>query len=294
MDILALILACSLHPDDALVRTLVDVQSSGNVYFVGDLSNLQTRDGLTSADAALKVAEEIAGKGGRPAVGLLGVPIEWAAHFGRSPRDLFDGCTNIAIGTAALSEYEAACSPSRDEGRQAHHHHSSQSAGLTRRRRKSIAALRSCVLSRLAGALGLKGTPAEILKRVDAGAAGATSEPSQVSPIFAAGVDDAQELVADWSDRRIYLEAGGGVRGSAAPTSSTPLPPRSPAAPAPGPAPAPATSSQPRGLRPIPILRSGLPSAVSAATAPLPPVLSMQRVAPPSPAAGSVPLVDGL
>jgi hypothetical protein len=31
------------------------------------------------------------------------VPLEWAARFGRQPRDLFDGCTNIAIATSMYS-----------------------------------------------------------------------------------------------------------------------------------------------------------------------------------------------
>jgi hypothetical protein len=278
MDILALILACSLHPDDALVRTLVDVQSGGNVYFVGDLADLQTRDGLTSAEAALKVVEEIARKGGRPAVGLLGVPIAWGARYGRSPRDLLDACTNIAIGTAALSEYEAACSTSHDESRAEHRIRPIRPARMHRRRKPTVAAMRSCVLSHLATALGLKGAPAEILKRIDASVMQDAFEPSQASPVFAAGVDDAQELAADWSDRRLYFDAGGTLKAVAAPASSAP---RSPAAPSPTRPPAPAASPQGHALRPIPILRSGLPSAASAAAAPSSSALPMQRTAPP-------------
>jgi len=109
MDLLAVILACSLYPDDNLVRVLVGVQSSGNVYFVGDLATLKSKDTLGSADAALRFAEELRAHGGRP-VGLLGIPLEWASRYGRAPRDLFDACINVAVATAAMAEYQDRCS----------------------------------------------------------------------------------------------------------------------------------------------------------------------------------------
>jgi len=160
VDVLALILACSLHPDDALVRTLVDVQSSGNVYFVGDLATLKTNDSLTSPEAALRFTEELQRHGGRPAVGLLGVPLEWAGRFGRAPIELFDGCTNIAIGTAAFAEYQDRCSGTP------------RLRSVARRARRSVPlrrhsdALRSCVLASFARELGVTGAPAAILRRL--------------------------------------------------------------------------------------------------------------------------------
>jgi hypothetical protein len=232
VDVLALILACSLHSDDALVRVMVDVQSGGNVYFVGDLATLKTNDNLTSADEALRVANDIAKHGGRPAVGLLGVPLDWAARFGRSPRDLFDGCTNLAIGTAVFSEYQDACAPQRPSSRRSLV--ADRRGARISRRRMPLAAVRACVLTRLAGELGLHGTPAEILKRVDVVSTKATAEaPPQTSSIFGDGTDDAQQLPAEWSDARIYLDAGVGVRGSGPPATPAPLPQRSPGSPSP-------------------------------------------------------------
>jgi hypothetical protein len=236
VDVLALILACSLHYDDALVRVMVDVQSGGNAYFVGDLATLKTNDNLTSAAEALRAAEDIAKHGGRPAVGLLGVPLDWAARFGRSPRDLFDGCTNLAIGTAMFSEYQDACSPQRP------HRRGSLAAARGRarasRRRPPPAAVRTCVLTRLAGELGLHGTPAAILKRLDVTPAQATAEaPPQASSIFGDGADNAQELPPEWSDKGLYLDAGGGVRDSAPPAPPVPPPRRSPGSQPPPPSP---------------------------------------------------------
>ncbi len=59
MDLLTLILACSLHPDDELVRVLIDIGSQGNVYFVGDLARLNTYDTISSLDEARRVVAQI-------------------------------------------------------------------------------------------------------------------------------------------------------------------------------------------------------------------------------------------
>jgi hypothetical protein len=163
MDVLALILACSLHPDDALVRTLVDVQSSGNPFFVGDLATLRTNDRLPTAEAALRFAKDLQRRGGRPALGLLGVPLEWAARFGRAPRDLFDGCTNIAVATAALSGYEQRC-------------RSSTAHGTRARRLGTTTRSRTCVLALFARELGLAAMPAALLLRL--GRRNASTPPS--------------------------------------------------------------------------------------------------------------------
>jgi hypothetical protein len=162
VDVLAVILACSLYPDDALVRALVELQSEGNVYFVGDTSTLQSKDALKSVEDALRVAEGIRAHGGRPAVGLLGVPLDWAARYERSPRELFDGCTNIAVGTAALAEYHDSCAKhSRAPPKSPSGHRM-----RVRQRRLDSSALRSCVLEHFAVDLGVKGQPAAILRAI--------------------------------------------------------------------------------------------------------------------------------
>jgi hypothetical protein len=163
MDVLAIILACSLHPDDQLVRTLVDVQSSGNRFFVGDLRTLKTNDALRSAEDALRYAEDLRLQGGRPAVGLLGVPLEWAERFGRAPIELFDACTNVSIGTAAFSDYYRRCSVGADSGRARSH---------TRRRTQRQRALmraRYCIVTSFARDLGVSTAAPVILRELIAG-----------------------------------------------------------------------------------------------------------------------------
>jgi hypothetical protein len=206
VDVLAIILACSLHPDDALVRTLVDVQSSGNVYFVGDLATLKTNDSLTSSAAALRFAEDLRRHGGRPAVGLLGVPLEWAGRYGRAPIELFDACTNIAVGTAALAEFHDACRGRRSvRGPRLHQVVSSRHAPGDR-----FAARRSCVLGRFARALGVRGEPAAILRRL-AGApsmesAEAADSPPRRSLIFRDGADGVASPSHEGEPSSVFFE----------------------------------------------------------------------------------------
>jgi hypothetical protein len=184
MDILAIILACSLHPDDELLRTLVDIESSGNVYFVGDLATLKTNDSLTSAEAALRFAEDLRRHGGRPAVGLLGVPLDWAGRYGRAPIELFDACTNVAIATAAFTDYARAC-----VGDPVHVGHRAPTPARRRSRRLVTAAsVRYCIVSHYARDLGLAVAPAATLKRLIAERGGqpgaAPDTPVERSPVL--------------------------------------------------------------------------------------------------------------
>jgi hypothetical protein len=209
MDVLAIILACSLHPDDALVRTLVDVQSSGNVYFVGDLATLETNDSLKSADTALRFAQELQRRGGRPAVGLLGVPLSWAARYGRAPAELFDACTNVAIATAAFAEYGDRCSGRLVTG------HGRQRHSRRPRGDSSRASLRLCLLSRFARDLGVSSKPAAILQRLVPVApppnAGPVDESARVSPVFEGSATEESQRPGRDTTPSLLLESRAGL-----------------------------------------------------------------------------------
>lgn len=207
MDVLAIILACSLHHDDALVRALVEVQSQGNVYFVGDLATLKTKDSLASAEEALRFAEELRRHGGRPAVGLLGIPLDWAGRYERSPIELFDACTNVAVATAAFAEYQDRCAAQHSHGRPSMH----KRPARPRRRVVARATLRVCVLSLFARDLGLQSAPAAILRRVlDAGtaaAAPAEDAPPRQSLIFGPDFEEGAAVSATRGTLPLFLDA---------------------------------------------------------------------------------------
>jgi hypothetical protein len=113
VDLVATILACSLHFDDALVRALAQSNSRGNPNFVFDPTVEPARDPRppprTAVDA-LAVAEQILAKHAVPLLGLMQVSPAWMAAFGRHLADAFDPCSNIAVGSAMLSEFDGECS----------------------------------------------------------------------------------------------------------------------------------------------------------------------------------------
>jgi len=115
MDILTAILACSLYADDNLVRAIVQSTSQSNPYSVIDSGAEPGVDeppppAPRTPEEALTRMNEIAERGGAPLLGLMQVPPSWAGLFGREPRDLFDPCINISIGTARISEFDHECS----------------------------------------------------------------------------------------------------------------------------------------------------------------------------------------
>jgi hypothetical protein len=137
MDLLtAAVLACSLHPDEGLVRALVQGQSQGTQYFVGDLTDLKGSAARERAEASARLLT-VESKGHRAALGFLGLPADWAEAYGHEKTDLWDACVNISVGTAKLSEFDYECRKTR------------------RPRASRTVANRSCVIRRFAHALDL-------------------------------------------------------------------------------------------------------------------------------------------
>ena len=244
MDLLAaLILSCSFHYDDHLVEALARKLSITNQYFVGDLSDLNTYDSAKSVADAHRIVDAIIAKGDRPAVGFMAVPVTWAARFGRTTDDLFDGCTNISIATAMLSEYEHACTLKPDH-RRPHKHPSRR-----RRQQLSSPALRYCILRRLEIDLNITGVPEHVLPeaaKLDVAPADPDVDPPAArSSLFPDNTDTARlHESADWSSQRLFLSPTAQKPPAAASSPSpspqqpsTPSTDRAPAASPPAPAP---------------------------------------------------------
>lgn len=108
------ILACSLYAsDDALVRAIAEGPSGKNPYVVIDAAVDPTQVDPPTAPKteteAIARARDLLAKGGRPLLGLLELPPAWLDVFGRDLPSAFDPCTNIAVGTAMLSEFDFEC-----------------------------------------------------------------------------------------------------------------------------------------------------------------------------------------
>ena len=151
MDVLALILTCSVYPDDHLVRAMVDLASQENPHFVGDLVTLVTFDRPGSLEDAQRVVTELERRGGKPVVGLLGVPMSWAARYNKKPADLFDACANLLVGSSVLQGHYEACASA---------HSASVATPVSSQRQARVAppeAIRLCALRRYGADLGIDG-----------------------------------------------------------------------------------------------------------------------------------------
>jgi len=147
MDLLTTILACSLYAsDDALVRAIAEGPSSKNPYLVLDAAVDPTQVDPPPAPRteieAIARARDLLAKGGRPLLGLLELPPAWLDVFGRDLASAFDPCTNIAVGTAMLSEFDFECGGNTAAGQ-------GRSSALERTNR------RACVLRKYEAATSL-------------------------------------------------------------------------------------------------------------------------------------------
>ena len=114
MELLSILLACNLYTaDEPLVRAIAQSNSHSNTFSVVD-PTMDYRDVNVPAepktlDAALARLEEVTSKGGKPLLGLMQLPPTWMRMFGREPKDAFDACINVSIGTAMLSALAHEC-----------------------------------------------------------------------------------------------------------------------------------------------------------------------------------------
>jgi hypothetical protein len=146
MDLLTTILTCSLYAsDDAVVRAIAEGPSGKNPYLVLDPGADSAQAGAPrppkSETEATARAKGLMAQGGRPLLGLLELLPAWLDVFGQPLSSAFDPCTNIAIGSAMLSEFDYECAVSARGRRQ---------APLLERVNR-----RACVLRRYESAIGL-------------------------------------------------------------------------------------------------------------------------------------------
>ena len=174
MDLLTaamtLFTACSVHPDEQLIRALVQEQSGGHPFYLLDRTDLAGTDSARSREDAMRLLGEQLDKGHRMAIGPLLVPLEWAESYNRSTADLWDICTNMAVATAKLSEFDWGCQRPRGRRRVG-------GPGVTSTTR------RACVVRRFARELGMPNAwVISVLRRVLAPPPRAMRAPSAGAP----------------------------------------------------------------------------------------------------------------
>jgi len=191
-------------PGRRLVLAFIQRVSGGNPLFVGDFATITTHDGAKSVAEALRIVDDIMKQGGRPGLGLMAIPVEWAALYNRSPADLFDACTNISIGTDVMSAYAADCA-----GRRSRRVH--DPVRKPRSRRLSLEARRACILRRFDIEFDIRGYPTGVLSelaKLAASRRGRATDPPPPSRahVFPDDTDHAGlQVSSEWSNTRLYF-----------------------------------------------------------------------------------------
>jgi hypothetical protein len=117
-SVIATLLACSLHPDDALLSSVVDAFSHQNPFTVTNVAmmsldprddRLQDESAPATVAEAREVVQRLLAAGGQPVIGLLPARPEWALELGKPADALFDACSNVEVASAKLSEFDYAC-----------------------------------------------------------------------------------------------------------------------------------------------------------------------------------------
>ena len=97
--VLHLAVACGPAVDPALTRAIIQVESRGAPYAIGN-NTLRQSVALATATEAAALATQWWQQQHSLDLGLMQVNSAWLTRYGVSVRELFDPCTNIRIGTA--------------------------------------------------------------------------------------------------------------------------------------------------------------------------------------------------
>jgi hypothetical protein len=137
VDLLTVLSSCSLAKDFGLVLAMALTYSKGEPYTVRaatDVGRVPLDDAKLLGDAEAPRTRDTARAEMRqlkhPIVGLLPVPVEWAARYQHTSEDLLDACAGVSVATAQLSEFERACAGRRRGARSCALHAYVEAAGI--------------------------------------------------------------------------------------------------------------------------------------------------------------------
>lgn len=106
MDLVTLVLACSLYADNSIPYAMIQSESQNNPLVVS--VNGDTRS-FKSIPAAIRYTHRQIDLGKNPEVGLMQIPSRWFSEVGASTSDLFRPCKNVVVGTQILEKLRLQC-----------------------------------------------------------------------------------------------------------------------------------------------------------------------------------------
>jgi hypothetical protein len=102
MDLVTMILACSVYPNNSVVNAMVEINSQNNPYVVSG------EPFKTSAQALAKV-DQLKAAGASFEVGLMQIPDFWLQEKPVSFHELLRPCKNMVVATQLLNKLVDEC-----------------------------------------------------------------------------------------------------------------------------------------------------------------------------------------
>lgn len=106
MDLITLVLACSVYADNSIPYAMIQTGSKNNPLVV--TTNHVSEQFKTESKAIRYVQKQIS-QGTKVEIGLMQIPSEWLAEFGAHEADLFGPCKNLVVATEIMNTLRFQC-----------------------------------------------------------------------------------------------------------------------------------------------------------------------------------------
>lgn len=108
MELVTLVLACSLYNDNSIINAMLETGSNNNPLTVA-VDNNPPKTFTTAAQAAQFATQQIQ-QGHEVNIGLMQIPNRWLSDYKVIPADLFMPCKNMVAATKILNDAANQCS----------------------------------------------------------------------------------------------------------------------------------------------------------------------------------------
>ncbi|MFM2322719.1 MAG: hypothetical protein RLZZ225_872 [Pseudomonadota bacterium] len=106
MDLVTLVLACSLYADNSITYAMVQTGTQNNPLVVTVDGTPQT---FKSMPLAIRYTQRQIAEGKKVAIGLMQISSQWLPEIAARPSDLFRPCKNLVVATQILEKLRLQC-----------------------------------------------------------------------------------------------------------------------------------------------------------------------------------------
>jgi hypothetical protein len=106
MDLVTLVLACSLYADNSIPYAMIQTGTQNNPLAVTVDGTPQT---FKSMPLAIRYTQRQIAEGKKVDIGLMQIPSQWLPEIAAHPSDLFRSCKNLVVATQILEKLRLQC-----------------------------------------------------------------------------------------------------------------------------------------------------------------------------------------